>query len=496
MGRRLWQWISDNWQIVAITLIAGFVMILRLGRDEFLDWDECIFAQQAKEMVQHNSFLTNHWNGIALFEKPPLTNWIIAMFYKGGVSEFSARLGAVVASLLILLFIYLIGKKLFNSRVGYIAALIELSAASYITYSIRINSDIFFTLFALMGYYCFVGEKPKKQYGIVSGIFYGLAVMSKGLSIFPYMFVLLLLSFLPPDRKKFFEYIKLIGAFCLVVLPWHVYHFVVYGKTFYQVYIVEHLIRRSRFPIDFHVEGRLFYLKLISQNYSLFLIFLIIPAFILFMNFKSVWTGKNIERFLNKYRILIGLYLMVCIALVSITMVRTRIWWYVLPIFPYIALIIGVGIDRFISFFPKKISRYIHFVLIVFIVGNISMTVDKEINPLSSAHPLSNRNAIFSSASKYPQSTITYLVWFSERQGRSVLPENLHTSTTFVFGGNPCAVYYSKKHIDYVYSIEEFKKELKAKNGLFALENGDWWVVKGMPVRVLERNQDYTLFSY
>ena len=64
--------IKRHWQIIVIVLFLFVTLTLRLGRDQFLDWDECIFAQQAKEMKISGQFLTNYWNHVRLFEKPPL----------------------------------------------------------------------------------------------------------------------------------------------------------------------------------------------------------------------------------------------------------------------------------------------------------------------------------------------------------------------------------------------------------------------------------------
>lgn len=92
MVQRLKDLVLKYWPILVILIVFAGITLPRLGRDEFLDWDECIFSQQAKEMRLSNNFITNQWNKVLLFEKPPLTNWIITTFYSFGTNEFTARL--------------------------------------------------------------------------------------------------------------------------------------------------------------------------------------------------------------------------------------------------------------------------------------------------------------------------------------------------------------------------------------------------------------------
>lgn len=491
MVQRLKDLVLKYWPILVILIVFAGITLPRLGRDEFLDWDECIFSQQAKEMRLSNNFITNQWNKVLLFEKPPLTNWIITTFYSFGTNEFTARLPALIASCLILLFIYIFAKKYFNERVAVISSLLLLTLPSFITYSWRINSDIFFTLFTFIGFFLWLNIKKEHQrWSYVSGLFFGLAVMSKGLSIFPYIFVLFLTIFFDYHKWKIRSFFNFLAIFLLVIVPWHVLQYLLYGREFFQVYIMEHLIRRSQVPLDFHNEGRLFYTKFLLKEFNIWLIFgFLLPLSYVFKR-KLVFHRSSLFKELKDKRVILTVLLIILIPFLAINQVRTRIWWYVLPLFPFIVLYLAYNIDLFLTRRNKVI--FIGIVIIISILG--IYRINKEINPLVGTHGVSPRNAVFKEAQKYKENEINYLVWFAERQARDILPKDFQTSTTFVFGGNPCAVYYSDKHINYIYKVEDFEKSLQSKKGLYVIENGDSRYIENMAKVILYKNSDFTLF--
>src|ERR1700682_46516 len=88
-----------KWPIVGLLLISFFLLLFRLGSSGLHDWDEGIYAQVSKEILQTGDWQTLHWMGRSWYEKPPLFLWITAAAYKvGGVSEWTARLPSALAA--------------------------------------------------------------------------------------------------------------------------------------------------------------------------------------------------------------------------------------------------------------------------------------------------------------------------------------------------------------------------------------------------------------
>ena len=107
---------------------------------------------------------------------------------------------------------------------------------------------------------------------------------------------------------------------------------------------------------------------------------------------------------------------------------------------------------------------------------------------------ISPRYKTLKEVAKVEGDTLDYLVQYSERRGWETLSKNLTTSTTFIYGGNPCAVYYTGKKVNYYYEIKKFQERVKKGGGLYLLENGDLWTVKDLPVKKIYGNLDFTLF--
>ncbi len=483
----------EHWAILLLSLILLTVLLSVIGTTQLVDWDECVFAQEAKEMVQNKDFLTYVWNGVRLFEKPPLTGWIISTSYLVGINEFSARLPAVIAGIALLLAVYAFGCKYFSKRTAFLSSLILLSSQFFVVYTLRINSDIFFTLFTFLGVFAWLQSSENQRYSYLSGLLFGIAVMSKGLSIAPYLLAIFVTTFIDFRWENIIAYIKMFAAFLLVILPWHLYEYLRYGQTFIQVYFIEHLIRRARVPLDFHIEGRLFYVKLTIQNFSLLLLSIFIYPLYYLVNVRKYKSWKSIYKEIVSQRVLLTLFIISALTFISITNVRTRIWWYVMPIYPYLALVFAQSIIFLIDRINKQ-KQILYLAMCVIVLFIAVKTIRGEISPQDPLSKGSQRNELFKQAAKEKDQEIYYLVWFAERQGRAVLPKEWQTSTTFVFGGNPCAVYYSNKRIHYIYMVEEFQRLLKTKKGLFAIENGDKWIIKDTKLSVVASNPDYTLF--
>ena len=106
---------------------------------------------------------------------------------------------------------------------------------------------------------------------------------------------------------------------------------------------------------------------------------------------------------------------------------------------------------------------------------------------------VTTRQEVIRQAKTQPQKELNYLVAYGERQAPEILPPDEEIDMTFVYGGHPCAVYYSDKKVNYFYKTDEFENALKTKRGLFLIENGDNQYAKNQ--KILFKNNDYTLYT-
>jgi 4-amino-4-deoxy-L-arabinose transferase len=227
-----------------VILCLGGLLRSYLAQDQQLhEWDERYHALVAKNLVEHptkptlydNPVLpyddTDWVNSHLWFSKPPLPLWAmagsIAVF---GNDEVAIRIPSIIISLLGIFMIFLIGRELFNDRVGLIAAflfainglLVELAAGIG-------SSDHVETMFIVMVevaiYFSILSVRRERalKWVILTGVFTGLAFLSKwfpAFLVFPVWFVGFILS----DKfnwKKLFGYgLVILLSTALVILPW------------------------------------------------------------------------------------------------------------------------------------------------------------------------------------------------------------------------------------------------------------------------------------
>ena len=104
-----------------------------------------------------------------------------------------------------------------------------------------------------------------------------------------------------------------------------------YGFTFLQDNIWYHMLLRSVSALEGHTEPWWFYLSVLRSR-------AIFPSIeLLGLSFVFFITRKNIFR---DYRIAMPIILVLSITGV-VSLMQTKLAWYVLPIYPYAALMIG-----------------------------------------------------------------------------------------------------------------------------------------------------------
>lgn len=82
----------DYWRLLIIGSLSAFVLLWGLGQGSLMDWDEAIYAQVSKEIVNSGNWLELHYGYEPYFRKPPLFMWTTALLYRiFGINEFWAH---------------------------------------------------------------------------------------------------------------------------------------------------------------------------------------------------------------------------------------------------------------------------------------------------------------------------------------------------------------------------------------------------------------------
>jgi 4-amino-4-deoxy-L-arabinose transferase-like glycosyltransferase len=348
--------------ILLLLSIAAVALILKLGAGSLAAWDEAIYAQVSKEMVQSGDWLTPHWSYSPWFEKPPLFMWITALSYRiFGISEFAARLPAAISGLALLLLTYFTARLAYDEKTGLLAAAILFTCYHFLSFSRFGTMDTMLTLFiylALYGYLRLNKDNQKWWYLIWASCALALMVKGAGGIIAPAAFILALAF----DRRfteaiqssQFWQGVMLA---VLVVAPWHILMSVWYGRAFIDEYIGYHVVSRSTRTLEGNASSYFYYIgKLVDGFFpwSLLLPFVVISAIR-----KHLKDQSRSWILLILCALVFGLY----------TLVPTRRPWYIIPLYPALAILTaGFLKNIYRNYQPRPIHRRVAIAACAFLI--------------------------------------------------------------------------------------------------------------------------------
>lgn len=106
-------------------LVFSLLWLFALSMRTLVPTDEGRYAEMAREMVASGDWITTRLNGIKYFEKPPLQTWMSALAFEAfGLGAWQARLWTGVSGLFGIVLVGLAGRSVFGPRVGLYAALV------------------------------------------------------------------------------------------------------------------------------------------------------------------------------------------------------------------------------------------------------------------------------------------------------------------------------------------------------------------------------------
>lgn len=348
------------WEMLAVALVSALVLLWRLGRGSLDDWDEAIYAQISKEIVEGGNWWTLHWGFTPYLRKPPLFMWTTAIIYEVfGVSEFWARAASAFSGVALLVITYLIAKQLYDRRVGLIAAAILLSSYQYVASSRFGTTDIMLTFFTYSAVYAYLRLKAGDQrWWYVIGMSCALALMTKSAAgaIAPGVIILALLldqGFSAAMRSRQFWFALLVGL--ILVLPWHISMYAQHGQAFINQYIGHSLVERSVSALDQHTGNRYFYIDRL-QKY--FFPWVYVAPFAIALTIKELIQGQVRARILM---------LMMMLSFGICTVVQTKLRWYIVPLYPALAILTSSLLTRALTAYDSMAFSCL--VMAVFVVS-------------------------------------------------------------------------------------------------------------------------------
>jgi 4-amino-4-deoxy-L-arabinose transferase-like glycosyltransferase len=190
--------------LLLLCLVGVALFFWRLGSHDLWPSDEPRFANVAREMRARGDYAVLSLNDRLYTDKPPLFFWAINGFglLCGGVNEWSARLPSATAGLLTLFIIYILGRELYDRRVGLLGALVFATSAEIAIRARWASIDMTLNMFVLAAIALLWGAGERDRAGAeraatwmrrTAWALMGLATLAKG----PVGLVLPLLAIVP-----------------------------------------------------------------------------------------------------------------------------------------------------------------------------------------------------------------------------------------------------------------------------------------------------------
>ena len=342
-GKRFWLVRHSEVLFVLVILVFSLVFFVNLGSATLWAADEQTYSQWAFHMVKSGDYLTPWaFGGVSVWiGKPPLNMWLMALFYQAfGVSNFTSRLTSALLGSATLVLVYFLGKKLYNPSVGFLSAIILGTFTTFFEFAQRAMTDVPFVFFVVGSIYFFVltekAEKTEKTdwYAVLSGAFFGLALMTKQVQAM--LIPLVIFTYLILTRKSIrFLFTKPFTLFWgiafLVFAPWLVYMTASYGPQFWQWFIVYSEYMRTVASVEGHNGGYLYYFSNFAASENLLYVVLL-PIAAVFCIFNAA-----VKR-LKQDTLIIAWMVMV---LLVFTIAQTKLDYYILAAYPAFAIAIA-----------------------------------------------------------------------------------------------------------------------------------------------------------
>ncbi|MDD3679833.1 MAG: glycosyltransferase family 39 protein, partial [Candidatus Shapirobacteria bacterium] len=440
--------------IVTVFLVVNF---WDLGKSFLYDWDEGIYAQVARESRLSPILV---WNQKPWFEKPPLVFWLTSLsFSLFKETELAARFFMPILGAVSLLLTYLLIKERVSERVAIISLLFFLIPSMFWARSQGLNTDISLLVGTVGGLFFLTRLEKKLGQKIAITVWdyfwpaflVSFSVMSKGLIGFlPALVWLVYLIFVQRSLLKanFKNWLIVALLVAAIISPWHIYLTVRFGRQFWQVYFIEHIFRRAYQPIEYHFGGKLYYIKFLILEFGYWLLPVVIGGLLWLLNQIK---KKKIDQSFAFFLIWGGLVF--CL----FTFSKTKLFWYILPIYPALAVCWGVFWDKFFYFKKRFLIPVIFLALFLVLIQKYLIIIRSD---FSIPGP---KIALAITAKNYCQPPLLFLVDKNERAAKDILPDQLTLSSSFSYGGSPSVVFYFADQVNFFYQPNQFQDQLLYK---------------------------------
>jgi len=321
----------SKYDLLLIVLVSSVVFI-GLGSSSLQDFDEGIYAQVSRQILQNHDWLTFTFGTEPWFEKPPVFMWATALLFRlFGVSEFWARAISAVSSVFVILLTYIIGSAVFNRRVGLLTVVPLLTGYEFLRQSRLGTMNMLLTLIIMMILVVYISASRKSPaFWYLLSVLFSLGFMVKFWAIFVVAVAIGIHLVLEKQVRSTLSCKHFWGATLValvIILPWHLIMYFMHGQDFIDRYIIYDLVERTLGPLEGNSGSPRYYFDRLAYDYAPW--FFLLPVALIL----------ELRRVIGKWDKSSTLLLFVaCIFGIYSLFIGTKIFHYLTPIYPILAI--------------------------------------------------------------------------------------------------------------------------------------------------------------
>ncbi|MBX4196781.1 glycosyltransferase family 39 protein [Candidatus Pacearchaeota archaeon] len=232
---KLKKWLKGSSSIYLIAILV-FALILRIylfynTAGQTLWWDEAEYMATAKHWAFGVPYDLNP-------QRPPLFQFLAAILFKVGLGESFIKFTiSLIPSVFLIFCIYLLGKEMFDEKIGLIAAFCASISWTFLFWSTRMQPDFLSmscqTLAVWYMWKYWKGDMKVHSLAALSGVFVALGFYFKISALLVPMIFMVFIALM--DRLSAFKkkgYYIFSGAFLATLIPYFIWSWSTFGNLF------------------------------------------------------------------------------------------------------------------------------------------------------------------------------------------------------------------------------------------------------------------------
>jgi len=331
---------------IVLALVACFA---HLSYPDVQMWDESDNAVVILDTLESGNPWVLVRDGEPYFDKPALWYYLTeAVVTAIGFGELSLRLVSAVAGFTLLMLVFATAVRMFGPVPGLAAGLFMLAVSQlyearpggvFSTHHIRsADSDVLMIALAFAAFAAFARATIGSRSALVLGAaFTALAVLAKGpLGLVPAI-AFVIFQTISPERGRIRprDAALAAGAFGILFIPWHLGMYLAFGEVFLDLY-PRYVLFRATDGLAGHTPEPFYYFGVLLNRRVFFGFELVVIAIVAVITDRARLARYSHAATLLVFGITLGILMVV----------KTKIAWYLLPLYPYAALLVAGLVDR------------------------------------------------------------------------------------------------------------------------------------------------------